>query len=73
MAKSLSEMLAKSRKVHFISVVYFNMEKVLLYWSMDQYNNVQTYRACRNLWIGKEVARWQEKTNIWLTQRLLQE
>ena len=23
------------------SVVYFNMEKVLLYWSVDQYNNVQ--------------------------------
>ena len=21
--------------------VYFNMEKVLLYWSVDQYNNVQ--------------------------------
>ena len=24
----------------FIGVVYFNMEKVLLYWSVDQYNNV---------------------------------
>ena len=25
----------------FISVVYSNMEKVLLYWCMYQYNNVQ--------------------------------
>ena len=25
----------------FIGVLYFNMEKMLLYWSMDQYNNVQ--------------------------------
>ena len=25
----------------FISVEYFNMEKLLLYWSVDQYNNVQ--------------------------------
>ena len=42
-----------SAKLHegaFISVVYFNMEKVLLYWSVDQYNNVQ------KLWIGKKVA-----------------
>ena len=36
---------------------YFNMEKVLLYWSMDQYKNVQNCRGCRNPWIGKEVAR----------------
>ena len=24
----------------FIGVVYYNMEKMLSYWSMDQYNNV---------------------------------
>ena len=27
----------------FISVVYFIMERVLLYWSVDQYNNVQKF------------------------------
>ena len=29
-----------------------------------QYNKVQIGRGCKNLWIGKEVARLQEKTNI---------
>ena len=27
----------------FIGVVYFNMEKMLLYWSVDQYNIVRKF------------------------------
>ena len=34
-------LLHKLHENAFLSVVYFNMEKMLLYWSMDQYNNVQ--------------------------------
>ena len=34
-------MSSKLQKGAIIGVVYFSMEKVLLYWSGDQYNNVQ--------------------------------
>ena len=34
-------LLDNLHKSAFISVVYFHMEKMLLYWSMDQYNYVQ--------------------------------
>ena len=45
----------------FISVVYFYMEKVLLYWSVDQYKNVQKLVESKE---GCHVARWQESVNI---------
>ena len=34
-------LLDKLHESAFISVVYFNMEKMLLYWSVDQYNIMQ--------------------------------
>ena len=43
-------------------VMYFNMEKVLFYLSVDQYNNTM-----QKLYTGKKVAilpGWQERTNI---------
>ena len=43
----------------FMVVVYFSMEKMLLYWSVDQYNNVQKGKK------GK-VARVAEKDLILL-------
>ena len=45
--------------------VGFNMEKVFLYWSMDQYNNVQkSDRLSGKKWqVARwQVARWQERT-----------
>ena len=42
----------------YISVVHFNMEKGVVYCSVDQNNNVQ------KLYQGKKVARLQERTNI---------
>ena len=36
-------LLDKLHGIAFISVVYFNVEKMLLYWSVDQYNNVQKF------------------------------
>ena len=31
----------------FMVVVYFSMEQMLLYWSVDQYNNVQKGKGCQ--------------------------
>ena len=36
-------LLDKLHESAYKSVVYFNMENILLYWSMDRYNNVQKW------------------------------
>ena len=54
-------LLDKLHESAFMGVVYFDMEEMLLYWSMDQYNNVQ---KCVESKERCHVARWQERTNI---------
>ena len=41
------KMSSKLQKDAILSVVYFSMEKMLLYWSVNQYNNVQKGKGCQ--------------------------
>ena len=60
-------LLVKLHKGAFISVVNFNMEKVLLYWTVDQYNNLRKlYESC---WQkeGGSVARMAQKEKYYIS------
>ena len=41
------KMSSKLQKDAILSVVYFSMEKMLLYWSVNQYNYLQKGKGCQ--------------------------
>ena len=51
-------MSSKLQKGAILDVVYCSIEKILLYWSMDQYNNVQKGKGCQG---GRKILNIKQK------------